>query len=100
MIDNGQTAASNRADVFCFIIFFCTLIYPNQYYKGAQVPCVSTEIYHAVYESIYTSVKCINQMSLHFRQLKFNLDNRCFYIRATVTLYGRHQMTLTTTLCQ
>lgn len=51
------------ATLVCTLIFF----YPNQYFKGVQVPCVSTEIYHTVYKKdIYTNVKCINVLFITF----------------------------------
>lgn len=33
------------------------MIYPSQYFKGVQVPCVSTEIYYTIYENYLRKCK-------------------------------------------
>lgn len=52
-------------------ILVCTSIYPRQYFKRVQVPCVFRwNISHNIGANIYTNVKCINvaDFSLHFKE--------------------------------
>lgn len=51
--------------LYLYVLFFCTLIYSYQYFKGFQMPCVSTEIISYNILKYLENIKCIRQLHLN-----------------------------------
>lgn len=85
-------AECGQYDLSCILV--CTLIDPNQYFRGVQVPSVSSKIYHTIYEKYlhkYKVYKCTfhyileNWNWITWQQMWFVHQGHCN------TLQGHHQ---------